>query len=175
MRIEMRFARFLLSGVSISLLFVATVLAGTKSTAVLRLSEAVEKGPNYEVFGAPMPDKTEGLRLSELIAHKQDYLGKEVRVSATITQVCQAKGCFFIAMQDDKWARITFRDYAFFVPTNTANSRVLIEGIFSETKLSTAQAQHYQTDLGSSNNAADALSLREYSIIASSVLIRKPI
>ena len=171
----MRFARFLLSGVSISVLFVATVLAGTKSTAVLRLSEAVETGPNYEVFGAPMPDKTLGLSLSELIAQKQDYLGKEVRVYATITQVCQAKGCFFIAVQDDRWARITFRDYAFFVPTNTANSRVLIEGVFSETKLSTAQAQHYQTDLGSSDNSADARSLQEYSIIASSVLIRKPI
>ena len=122
-----------------------------------------------------MPDKTVGLSLTELIAQKQDYLGKEVRVSATITQVCQTKGCFFIAMQDGKWARITFRDYAFFVPTNTANSRVLIEGVFSETKLSAAQAQHYQTDLGSSDNSADARSLQEYSIIASSVLIRKPI
>tara|TARA_B100000902_G_scaffold256647_1_gene242964 strand:- start:3 stop:518 length:516 start_codon:yes stop_codon:yes gene_type:complete len=171
----MRLARFLLSGVSISLLFVATVLAGTKSTAVLRLSEAVETGPNYEVFGAPMPDKTVGLSLTELIAQKQDYLGKEVRVSATITQVCQAKGCFFIAMQDGEWARITFRDYAFFVPTNTANSRVLIEGIFSEVELSSTQAQHYQADLGSSDNSADDRPSREYSIIASSVLIHKPI
>ena len=118
----MPLTRYLLSGVSIWLLFVATVSAGTKSTAVLRLSEAVETGLNYEVFGAPMPDKTVGLSLTELIAQKQDYLGKEVRVSATITQVCQAKGCFFIAMQDGNWARITFRDYAFFVPTNTANS-----------------------------------------------------
>ena len=171
----MRLARFLLSAVSISLLFVATVLAGTKSTAALRLSEAVETGPNYEVFGAPMPDKTLGLSLTELITQKQDYLGKEVRVSATIAQVCQQKGCFFIAKQDDKWARITFRDYAFFVPTNTAKSQVLIKGIFSETELSTAEAQHYQTDLGSSDNSADARTLREFSIIASSVLIRKPI
>jgi len=171
----MPLARFLLSGVSIWLLFVVTVFAGTKSTAVLRLSEAVETGPNYEVFGAPMPDKTVELSLTELIAQKQDYLGKEVRVSATITQVCQAKGCFFIAMQDGKWARITFRDYAFFVPTNTANSRVLVEGIFSEVELSSTQVQHYQTDLGSSDNLADGRSSPEYSIIASSVLIHKPI
>ena len=171
----MRLARFMLSGVLISFLFVSSVLAGTESTAVLRLSEAVETGPNYEVFGAPMPDKTVGLSLTELIAQKQDYLGKEVRVSATITQVCQAKGCFFIAMQDEKWARITFRDYAFFVPTNTANSRVLVEGIFSEVELSNTQAQHYQTDLGSSDNLADGRSSPEYSIIASSVLIHKPI
>tara|TARA_B100001057_G_scaffold435699_1_gene466213 strand:+ start:66 stop:581 length:516 start_codon:yes stop_codon:yes gene_type:complete len=171
----MRLARFLLSGLSISLFLVATVLAGTESTTVLRLSEAVETGPNYEVFGAPMPDKTVGLSLTELIAQKQDYLGKEVRVSATITQVCQAKGCFFIAMQDEKWARITFRDYAFFVPTNTANSRVLIEGIFSEAELSSTQAQHYQADLGSRDNSADDGPSREYSIIASSVLIHKPI
>ena len=171
----MRLARFSFSGVSILLLFVSTVLAGTESTAVLRLSEAVETGPNYEVFGAPMPDKTVELSLTDLIAQKQSYLGKEVRVSAKITQVCQAKGCFFIAMQDDKWARITFRDYAFFVPTNAANSRVLIEGIFSEIELSNAQAQHYQTDLGSSDNSAVDPPATEYSIIASSVLIQKPI
>ena len=170
-RIEMRLARFMLSGVLISFLLVSSVLAGTESTAVLRLSEAVEIGPNYEVFGAPMPDKTQGLSLTDLIAQKQSYRGKEVRVSATIKQVCQAKGCFFIATQDDNWARITFSDYGFFVPTNTANSRVLIKGIFSEIELSNTQAQHYRADLGSGEDLEDDRSSSEYSIIASSVLI----
>ena len=171
----MRLARFWFSGVSISILFVSSVLAGTETAAVLRLSEAVETGPNYEVFGAPMPDKTVALSLTDIIAQKQSYLGKEVRVSSTITQVCQAKGCFFIAMQDDQWARITFRDYAFFVPTNTANSQVLIEGIFSEIRLSNAQADHYLTDLGSSKSATEDGLITEYSIVASSVLIFQPI
>ena len=167
----MRLARFMFSGVLISFLFVSNLLAGTESTAVLRLSEAVETGPNYEVFGAPMPDKTQGVSLTDLVAQKQRYLGEEVRVSATIKQVCQAKGCFFIATQDDNWARITFRDYGFFVPTNTANSRVLIKGIFSEIELPNSLAQHYRADLGSSENSADDRSSSEYSIIASSVLI----
>ena len=170
----MRLTSFLISGVSIVLFFSSTLLAGTKGNAVLRLSEAVETGPNYEVFGNPMPDKTAGLSLTDLIERKQTYLEKEVRVSATITQVCQAKGCFFIAMEDEKWARITFRDYAFFVPTDAANSRVLIEGIFSEIQLSNSQAHHYRTDLGSKNHSVEEASSPEYWIEASSVLIHKP-
>ena len=171
----MQLSRLLFSGVSMSLLLVSTVLAGSGSSTVLRLSKAVETGPNYEVFGAPMPDKTLGLSLTDLIAQKQSYLGKEVRVSATITQVCQAKGCFFIATQNDEWARITFRDYGFFVPTNTANSRVLIKGVFSERELSNDQVQHYRADLGSSINSEDERSSSEYSIVASSVLIHKSV
>ena len=171
----MRWNSFLISGVSALLLYSSILSAATQNNSVLRLSEAVETGPNYEVFGDPMPNKAAGLSLVDLIEQRESYLGKEVRVSAKITQVCQAKGCFFIAMKDGMWARITFRDYAFFVPTNTANSRVLIEGIFSEIALSHTQAQHYQTDLGSSDNSADDRSSLEYSIIASSVLIHKPI
>ena len=171
----MQLNSFLISGVSALLLYSSILSAGTQNSSVLRLSEAVETGPNYQVFGDPMPNKAEGLSLADLIEQRETYLGKEVRVSAKITQVCQAKGCFFIAMENDKWARITFRDYAFFIPTDAANSEVLIEGIFSEVQLSNAQAQHYNSDLGSSSNAATVDTSPEYSIVASSVLIRKPI
>ena len=109
----MRLNSFLMLGVSVFLLSSSTLLAGTQSSSALRLSEAVETGPNYEVFGDPMPNKAAGLSLADLIDQRESYLEKEVRVSAKITQVCQAKGCFFIAVENDKWARITFRDYAF--------------------------------------------------------------
>ena len=171
----MRLNSFLISGVSALLLYSSILSAAGQNNSVLRLSEAVETGTNYEVFGDPMPNKAAGLSLVDLIEQRESYLGKEVRVSAKITQVCQAKGCFFIAMENDKWARITFQDYAFFIPTDAANSDVLIEGIFSEIQLSNAQAQHYNSDLGSGSSAAKVDSSPEYSIVASSVLIRKPI
>ncbi len=171
----MRSTYFLVLRILGLLLFASTLSANTQSNAVLRLSEATETGPNYEVFGDPMPNKTEGLSLSDLIEQKQSHLGKEVRVSATITQVCQAKGCFFIAVEDENWARITFRDYAFFVPTDAANSRVIVEGVFSEIHLSKAAADHYRSDLGSSGGATEDGALTEYSIVASSVLIHERI
>lgn len=167
----MKITGFLVAAFLVSVLFVSTVFAGTVSADVLRLSEPVEMGSNYEVFGDPMTNKSAELSLIDLIEQKQSHLGKEVRVSAKITQVCQAKGCFFIAMEGEKWARITFRDYGFFVPTDAANSLVLIEGIFSEVQLSGAQVHHYQTDLGSSSRVAAENPSPEYSIVASSVLI----
>ena len=99
---------------------------------MLRLSAAAGTGPNYKVFGDPIPNKGAGMSLAGFIEQRESYLGKEVRVSAKIAQVCQTNGCFFIAMENDKWARNTFQDYAFFVPTDAANSEALIEGIFSE-------------------------------------------
>ena len=112
--IEIKISGVLVSTFVTSVLFVSTVLAGGVSTDVLRLSEPVEMGSNYEVFGDPMPNKSAGLSLIDLIDQKQSHLGKGVRVSAKIAQVCQAKGCFFIAMEDEDWVRIIFRDYAFF-------------------------------------------------------------
>ncbi len=171
--IEIKISGVLVSTFFTSVLFVSTVLAEGVSTDVLRLSEPVEMGSNYEVFGDPMPNKWAGLSLIDLIDQKQRHLGKEVRVSAKIAQVCQAKGCFFIAMEGEKWARITFRDYGFFVPTDAASSLALIEGIFSEVQLSGTQAHHYQSDLGSRSRVATDNSSPEYSIVASSVLIHK--
>ena len=172
---EMKITGVLVSAFLVSVLFVSTALAGSVSTDVLRLSEPVEMGSNYEVFGDPMPNKSAGFSLIDLIDRKQGHLGKKVRVSAKITQVCQAKGCFFIAMEDENWARITFRDYAFFVPTDAANSRIIVEGVFSEIHLSKAEADHYRSDLGSSSVATEDGFLTEYSIVASSVLIHERI
>ena len=124
--IEVKIIGVLVSTFLTSVLFVSTVLAGGVSTDVLRLSEPVEMGSNYEVFGDPMPNKSAGLSLIDLIDQKQSHLGKEVRVTAKIAQVCQAKGCFFIAIEGRDWIRITFRGYAFFVLSNTANSRVFV-------------------------------------------------
>ena len=134
MTIEIQITDVLMPAFLVAVLFASIVVAGSVSTDVLRLSEPVEIGSNYEVFGDSMPNKSPGLSVINLIEQKQSNLGKEVRVSAKITRVCQTKGCFFIAMEGEKWARITFRDYDFFVPTDVANSLVLIEGIFSEVR-----------------------------------------
>ena len=120
--IEIKISGVLVSTFLTSVLFVSTVLAGGVSTDVLGLSEPVEMGSNYEVFGDPMPNKSAGLSLIDLIDQKQRHLGKEVRVSAKIAQVCQAKGCFFIAMEDEDRVRIPCHAYAFFIASNTPKS-----------------------------------------------------
>jgi hypothetical protein len=139
-------------------------------TTVVRLSEPVEATATYEVFGAPLQDKEAGLSLQEIIERESDFAGQEVRVSTRIAKVCQKKGCFFIATEGDAWARITFADYGFFIPTDSGGKQVTLVGAFSRQELTQEQAAHYKKDLGEQPSEKDVAPF-EYSIVATSVLI----
>jgi hypothetical protein len=123
------------------------------------------------VFGTAMTDTSPGLRLSQVLAEPTEWLGERVRVTTDITQVCQKKGCFFIAAEGEHWARISFRDYGFFVPTDSAGKEVTLEGILSSRTLSADEVTHYAADLGETAPGLSSPQM-EYSIVASSVLIR---
>ena len=127
-----------------------TVIRGGAAWAgeVVRLSEPVMVTDTHEIFGAPLPESDRVLKLADLIGHSDQYLGKEVMVSTRITKVCQKKGCFFLAQDGDAMARITFKDYGFFVPTDSAGKSVMLAGVFSRQKLSAEKAQHLAEDMG---------------------------
>ena len=139
-------------------------------TTVVRLSEPVEATAAYEVFGAPLPDKNPGLSLQEIIERESDFAGREVRISTRIAKVCQKKGCFFIATEGNAWARITFADYGFFIPTDSGGKQATLVGTFSRQELTPQRAAHYQQDLGEQTAEKDTPPF-EYSIVATSVLI----
>ena len=94
---------------------------GAKSARsdVIRLSEPVEVTDNYEVFGAPLTAAGPELGLKELVSNSDRYLDSDVLVTTRIAKVCQKKGCFFVAQEGDAIARVTFKDYGFFIPTDS--------------------------------------------------------
>jgi hypothetical protein len=96
----------------------------------IRLSEPVEVTDTHEVFGAPVGRLADATPLAEIIAASERHDGREVRATARVSQVCQKKGCFFIAQDGDAVARVTFADYGFFVPTDSGGKDVTIVGIF---------------------------------------------
>ena len=137
---------------------------------VVRLSEPVEVGAGYEVFGAPVGENGEAVPLGEIIAASGTYAGQKVHTTAKVAKVCQKKGCFFVAHDGAATARITFVDYSFFVPTDSGGKDVTIVGTFNRKTLSEAQAQHYAQDAG--EDPAKVQGPREeYSIVATSVVI----
>ena len=148
----------------------ALVTVGAQAEA-LRLSKPVEVGPGFEVFGAPMPDKGPAMSLGTVLANEQQYLGETVMVRARIAEVCQKKGCFLMATDGSHQARVTFKDYSFFVPTDSRGDRVTLRGVLSRELLSAKDAAHYATDLGADNGVVDAPTY-EYRITAESALIR---
>ncbi|MDJ0654072.1 MAG: DUF4920 domain-containing protein [Xanthomonadales bacterium] len=139
---------------------------------VVRLSEPVAETDTHEIFGSPLPESDQILQLAELIGHSDRYLGQEVMVSTQITKVCQKKGCFFIAQDGDAMARITFKDYGFFVPTDSAGKSVMLAGVFSRQELSAEKAQHLAEDMGETPQEPLTAGF-EYAIEATSVSIPK--
>ena len=136
---------------------------------VTRLSEPVEVTDDAEVFGAPLDADPRSASLEALLDNPDDYLDTSVRVEARISQVCQKKGCFMIASAGDKAVRISFRDYSFFVPTDTGGKTVTLTGTLVERVLSEKQAAHFREDAGSDTIQAGKV----YEIVADSVSIPK--
>lgn len=137
---------------------------------VIRLSEPVQTGEGYEVFGAPVDGVLEAQRLGEIIAAGDEYAGKEIHATATVAQVCQKKGCFFVAQDGEALARVTFVDYSFFVPTDSGGKDVTIVGTFNRKVISEAQAKHFAEDAGQ-DPATISGPREEYSIVATAVVV----
>ena len=138
-------------------------------SAVTRLSEPVEVTASHEVFGSTLPETGTPLSLADLMKDDQKYLDQEVLVATRIAKVCQKKGCFFVAQEGPSTARVTFKDYGFFIPTDSSGKNVVLLGTFSRKSVSKEQAEHYAADLG--ETAKSTPEKFEYSIIASAIKI----
>lgn len=155
-----------------ALLLTASLIGAAGAGEVLRLSDPVLETATHEEFGSPLPQADRVLTLTELIGQSDQYLGQPVVVSTRVAKVCQKKGCFFIAQEGDAIARISFKDYGFFVPTDSAGKTVVLAGVFSRQALSAERAQHLAEDLG--EQPAEPLTAGfEFAIEATSVRIPK--
>jgi len=142
------------------------------SGKVIRLSEPVEVTESYEVFGSPLDAAGPEIGLQELVGKSDQYLDKEVLVTTRIAKVCQKKGCFFVAQEGEATARVTFKDYGFFIPTDSGGKTVTLAGTFTRSELSAEKADHYRKDLGETPAKPGAATM-EYQIVATSVRIPK--
>lgn len=158
--------RIYLAALATLLAFIPAMAA---ETGAIRLSEPLEVGENYEVFGSAIPDAGEALALGELVSNSDQYLDNDVLVTTRIAKVCQKKGCFFVAQDGAATARITFKDYGFFIPTDSGGKQATLYGTFTRKPVSAEQAEHYAKDLGEDVSLpADAY---EYSLVATGVKI----
>lgn len=138
--------------------------------APIRLSEPVAVTETYELFGSELPEGHEPISLAALVADSDHLAGQDVLVETEIAQVCQKKGCFFIARDGDAVARVRFKDYGFFIPTDAGGKTVLLAGQLQKVELTPEQAAHFAEDVGEQPPAGDQ-PIFEYQITATSVRI----
>ena len=150
-------------------LLVASTLVSADESSVIRLSEPVEQTAEAETFGAPLDMSVPQVRLEEIASDGATYVGTPVRVAARVSQVCQKKGCFFIAREGDAFVRVSFKDYGFFVPTDISGKRVTLVGEVVAKDVSPEEAEHFVEDLGAATAAVQPG--KTYEIVATSVRV----
>ena len=151
------------------LMGLALVVSAAAQADVIRLSEPVSNTETTETFAnAPVEfDAAAAVSLANLLDDAEALAGKQIVVQTRVAKVCQKKGCFFIAQQGAHSVRVSFKDYGFFVPTDSGGKEVTLLGELVEREVSEAEARHFAEDLG----GAEVPAGKRYEIVASAVRI----
>ena len=112
----------------------------------------------------------ESVSLAQVIQEPDKYLGNEVKVSGTVADVCEKKGCWIKLKDGENEITVRFKDYAFFVPTDVVNARVTVQGI-----IEAAQNDHIMQEANKSSDSTASEGV-QYAFTASAVeLIPAPV
>ena len=82
-------------------------------------------------FGAKIDDQG-SIVFDEAIEKIKDADSMAMKITANVTEVCQAKGCWMNVVGDktkDKAFFVKFKDYGFFMPKDCAGKKVILDGI----------------------------------------------
>ncbi|MCB0534877.1 MAG: DUF4920 domain-containing protein [Saprospiraceae bacterium] len=99
-----------------------------------------------------------------------------IKVTGTVKEVCQKKGCWMTLVSDKPdmpEMRVTFKDYAFFMPKDLSGKRVVIDGFAFVDVTSVDDLRHYAEDAGKSKEEIATITepKREVAYEAAGVLI----
>lgn len=71
----------------------------------------------------------------------------DMKVSGTVTLVCQKKGCFMnLALANGETMFVNFKDYAFFMPKDIAGKKVIVDGFAQRKETSVEDLKHFAED-----------------------------
>jgi hypothetical protein len=96
---------------------------------------------------------------------------KTVLITGVTKKVCVKKGCWMIIKDGAYEARVTFKDYGFFVDQSLAGKKIRAQGTVSQKTVSKSTAEHYLVDEGMDPKEAAKKAKEEktYQVIASGV------
>ncbi|MFN0036295.1 MAG: DUF4920 domain-containing protein [Saprospiraceae bacterium] len=99
-----------------------------------------------------------------------------MKVTGKVKEVCQKKGCWMTLVSDQPGypeMRVTFKDYAFFMPKDLSGKRVVVDGYAYVETTSVDVLRHYAEDAKKSPEEIAAITepKREVSFEAIGVLV----
>lgn len=71
----------------------------------------------------------------------------EMKITGQVVEVCQKKGCWMtLKMPSGEAMRVTFKDYAFFMPMDIVGKKVALDGLAKRQIISAETLRHYAED-----------------------------
>jgi hypothetical protein len=131
--------------------------------------------PTVKTYGQALAP-AESLPVATLVSKPDSFAGKDVTVEGTVRAACTNKGCWLELAESDKTGagappgcRVTFKDYGFFVPTNSAGSRARIQGTFELATVSASRVRHLEQEGAAFPSKQPDGSARELRLVATGV------
>ena len=108
-----------------------------------------EPSKNTKLYGTAL-GSAQKAELGTVLKKPDEYANKNVIVEGEVRRACTRKGCWMeIAESVDKaalGARVTFKDYGFFVPTDSAGAHAKLEGTLNVETLNAANVEHLESE-----------------------------
>lgn len=140
-------------------------LALALATACEKSEKAAENEEKSEVVSEVIPGnyggevkESEILTTSQMVTEVMEKGTFEGKISGEIKEVCVKKGCWLtIDLPSGESMRVTFKDYGFFVPTNSNGFPVVLEGVATLTETDVETLRHFAEDQGKSKEEVAAI------------------
>lgn len=135
---------------------------------------AVDSSANPDAwihFGAPFT-LASAVPAASVFGDPESHVGKTVRVTGELTEVCQKAGCWAVIRDDQGHSyRITMKDHAFGIAKDGAGRKVDLEGQFVKKDVDPAAVEHYKSE-GSTHPPEEGQAV-SWEIVASSVWVAR--
>lgn len=150
------------------LLFALLQPAGSQPVAAPTSAPAAAEGVIHRGAAFTLADQ---VTLDDIAKDPAAYAGKTVKVTGKIGSVCKKKGCWMTlnGQTNTAVARITFKDYGFFVPLDAEGKLATLEGVVEAKVLSEAERTHLAED---AKKPVEEIPAAELRVVASAVEIR---
>jgi hypothetical protein len=106
--------------------------------------------PGVKVYGQPLTGGVAEVAIATLLGAPDQYANRAVTVEGAVRKACTRKGCWMELAEGGQdgtpGCRVTFKDYGFFVPTDSAGARARVQGQVEVGTLSATAVRHYEEE-----------------------------
>ena len=124
---------------------------------------------NYGAAFEPGPT----VALTALLANPKAYADQSVTTEGHVQRACSRKGCWMDIGTGDDSCRVTFKDYGFFVPKDSAGAEARIQGRITTQRIEPGRVTHLEQEGAKFKNREADGSATEVQFVASAVQLTR--